>query len=155
MLNKVIEEYQYENFLLSSNPDKLDFRVIHKYLSENSYWAQNIPMNIVKRSVENSVCFGLYDMEKQIGLTRVITDKATFAYLADIFVLDEYRGKDLGTWMIEKVMKSSELHGLKRWQLSTRNAHSFYEKFGFHALEYPDRHMTIKYNNIYGKSKEK
>ena len=150
-LNNLIEEYLNDEFLLSSDPKKLDTDKIHRYLSKNSYWAQNIPMNVVRKSINNSLCFGLYHGTVQIGLTRVITDKATFAYLADTFVIDEYQGKGLGTWMIETVMKSSELQGLRRWQLSTRDAHKFYQKFGFQSLEYSDRHMTIKYHNNYKK----
>jgi GNAT superfamily N-acetyltransferase len=152
MLNNLIEEYLNGEFLLSSNPEKLNLDIIHGYLSKNSYWSQNIPMNVVRRSINNSLCFGLYHGTVQIGLTRVITDKATFAYLADTFIIEEYQGKGLGTWMIETIMKSSELQGLRRWQLSTRDAHSFYQKFGFHSLEYPDRHMTIKYYNVYKKN---
>ena len=154
MLNNLIEEYQNGEFLLSSDPEKLDMNIIHNYLSKNSYWAQNIPLSVAERSLNNSLCFGLYYKKSQIGLVRVITDKATFAYLADTFVIDEYQGKGLGTWMIETVMKSSELLGLRRWQLSTRDAHNFYQKFGFHALEYPDRHMTIKNHNVYKKNSD-
>ncbi len=152
MPNNLIEEYQKGEFLLSSDPDKLDLDMIHGYLSKHSYWAQNIPSIVVERSLKNSLSFGLYHKKKQIGLVRVITDRATFAYLADTFVIDEYQGKGLGTWMIETVIKSSELQGLRRWQLSTRDAHDFYQKFGFHALEYPDRHMTIKNHNVYKKN---
>ncbi|MHA1473648.1 MAG: GNAT family N-acetyltransferase [Promethearchaeota archaeon] len=154
MLNNLIEEYLNGEFLLSSDPKKLDIDIIHGYLNKNSYWAQNIPKNVVRRSINNSLCFGLYHGTVQIGLTRVITDKATFAYLADTFVISEFQGKKLGTWMIETIMKSSELQGLRRWQLSTRDAHSFYHKFGFHSLEYPGRHMTIKYHNVYMKNSD-
>ena len=140
--------------MLSSDPEKIDLDKVHVYLSKHSYWAQNIPINVVKRSLKNSLCFGLYHGTEQIGLTRVITDKATFAYLADTFVIDEYQGKGLGSWMIELVMKSSELQGLRRWQLSTRDAHRFYQKFGFHLLEYPDKQMTLKNPNVYKKNSD-
>ena len=152
MYNKLIEEYQKEEFLLSSDPEKLDLNKVHVYLSKHSYWAQNIPLTFVKRSINNSLCFGLYHGKEQIGLTRVITDKVTFAYLADIYVLDEYQGKGLGTWMIKTIMKSSELLGIRRWQLITRNAQKFYQKFGFKQIEEPDRHMTIKFNIDYEKN---
>ena len=148
-MNNLVEEYLNGEFLLSSDPKKLDIDIIHNYLSKLSYWSLNIPLNVVERSLNNSLCFGLYRNKTQIGLVRVITDKATFAYLADTFVIDEYQGRGLGTWMIETVMKSSELQGLRRWQLSTRDAHKFYQKFGFQSLDYPDRHMTIKYYNVY------
>ncbi len=151
-LNNLIEEFLHDEFLLSSDPKKLDIDIIHRYLNKHSYWAQNIPLNVVERSLNNSLCFGLYRNKTQIGLVRVITDRATFAYLADTFIIDEYQGKGLGIWMIETVMKSSELQGLRRWQLSTRDAHKFYQKLGFQSLEYPDRHMTIKYHNIYKKN---
>ena len=154
MLNNLIEEYLNGEFLLSSDPEKLNLDIIHGYLSKHSYWAHNIPLNVVKKSLNNSLCFGLYHKKKQIGLVRVITDKATFAYMADTFVIDEYQGKGLGNWMIETVMKSSELQGLRNWQLSTRDAHEFYRKFGFQSLEYPDRHMTIKFHNVYKKNSE-
>jgi len=146
----LIEEYQNGEFLLSSDPEKIDLDKIHLYLSKHSYWAQNIRIDLVRRSINNSLCFGLFHMEEQIGLTRVITDKATFAYLADIYVLDEYQRKGLGTWMIEQVMKSSELQGIRRWQLITRNAQKFYHKFGFKSIEEPERHMTVKFHVDYG-----
>ncbi len=146
----MIEEYQKGEFLLSSDLEKIDLDKVHLYLSKHSYWAQNIPINLVKRSINNSLCFGLYHEKEQIGLTRVITDKASFAYLADIYVLDKYQGKGLGTWMIKNVMKSSELQGIRRWQLITRNAQKFYQKFGFKSIEEPDRHMTVKFQVNYG-----
>lgn len=149
MLNNVIEEYQKGEFLLSSDPEKLDLDIIYEYLSKKSYWAQNIPLNLVKRSLNYSLCFGLYHRKKQIGLTRVITDRATFAYLGDIFIVDEYQGKGLGTWMIRCILKSPELQGLRRWQLSTRDAHKFYQQFGFHSLKNPEGAMTIRNHDNY------
>ena len=88
-MNNLIEEYLNDEFLLSSDPKKLDIDIIHRYLSKNSYWAQDIPLNVVERSLNNSLCFGIYHKKKQIGLVRVITDKSTFAYLADTFVIDD------------------------------------------------------------------
>lgn len=129
-------------FRVSTDPARLDLTAIHSYLAR-SYWAEGIPREVVARSLEASLCFGLYEEELQIGLARVITDRATFAYLCDVYVLEEYRGRGLGRWLMETVMSHPDLQGLRRFSLVTRNAHGLYTPLGFAPLAQPDRHMEI------------
>jgi GNAT superfamily N-acetyltransferase len=128
-------EVKRDPFLVSTDPSLLDIDVIHHYLSTGSYWAINIPRETVERSLQNSICFGVYHLQQQIGLSRVITDKATFAYLADVFILPEYRGKGLSKWMMEVIHAHPELQGLRRWMLGTKDAHGLYEQYGWTALD--------------------
>ncbi len=102
----IIREFSKDNFLISTDPKKLQLKVIHNFLS-NSYWSKNIPFEIVQKSVENSFCFGIYKGEDQIGFARLITDYTTFAYLADVFILEEFRGKGLSKWLMEVMIKLS------------------------------------------------
>lgn len=140
------------DYTFSTDKTKLDLQVIHLFLS-NSYWAQNIPVEIIKTSIENSMCFGVYHKEKQIGFARVITDCATFGYLADVFILEEHRGKGLSKKLMEYIMSQPELKGLRRFMLATRDAHKLYEQYGFKQLAKPDRIMEIVVPDIYLKSK--
>jgi GNAT superfamily N-acetyltransferase len=119
---------------------RFDLDVIHGYLTR-SYWAVGIPRAVVARSIAGALCFGLFDGETQIGFARAITDRATFAYLADVFVLESHRGRGLGVWLMECVMAHPDLQGLRRWSLVTRDAHALYGRFGFTALSAPDRWM--------------
>lgn len=125
--------YELRNgiYCISTNRTLLNMECIHNYLSNESYWAANIPKEIVIRSIENSLCFGLYVDDSQIGFARVITDKATFAYLADVFVLKEYRGKGLSKWLMQVIHEHPELQTLRRWMLGTRDAHGLYKQFGW------------------------
>jgi GNAT superfamily N-acetyltransferase len=139
---------------ISDEKEKLNVAYIHNYLSKNSYWAANIPLEIVKRSIDGSVCFGIYDNDgAQIGFARVVTDKATFGYLADVFVDEQSRGKGLSKWLMEVVMNYPQFQGLRRWMLGTRDAHGLYEKFGFEPLENPSRIMHIHKTDVYKKIK--
>ncbi|HEY3251540.1 MAG TPA: GNAT family N-acetyltransferase, partial [Ignavibacteria bacterium] len=104
-----------DNFLISTDKSKLDIELIHNYLCNHSYWANGIAFDTVNRSIENAVCFGLYDNDRQVGFARVITDKATFGYLGDVFVLESHRGKGLSKWLMECVLKHPELQGFRRW----------------------------------------
>lgn len=124
-------EIQNKEYTISTDTEKLDIKVIHKYLSKESYWAKNIPFNIIKKSIENSFCFGVYIDNKQIGFARLVTDKATFAYLADVFILPEHRNKGLAKWLMITIHEHPELQGLRRWILATRDAHKLYEQFGW------------------------
>jgi GNAT superfamily N-acetyltransferase len=133
---------------ISTDPARLDIEAIHAYLSR-SYWAEGIPKDVVAKSIQSSVCFGLYDGARQIGLARVITDKATFAYLCDVYVLEEYRGHGLGKWLMEAVSAYPDLQGLRRFVLLTRDAHGLYEKFGFTPLKDPGRYMEIARQGSY------
>jgi GNAT superfamily N-acetyltransferase len=135
---------QKNNFSISTDKTKLDIDVIHNYLCNESYWAKNIPVEIVEKSIEGSFCFGIYDDDKQIGFARVVTDHATFAYLADVFILDGYRGKGLSKMLMKEIMGHPSLQGLRRWMLATRDAHGLYTQFGFSPLDKPERIMGMK-----------
>lgn len=146
-----IYEAVKDNFFISSDKRKLQVLFIHNYLSKESYWAKNIPSEIVEKSIEGSVCFGLYvqdvediSVKRQIGFARVVTDCATFGYVADVFIAEQYRGHGLATWMMETVMKHPDLQGLRRWMLATKDAHGLYTKFGFLPLDKPERIMGFK-----------
>lgn len=140
---KIYEAVKGE-FSISTDRSKLDIEVIHDYLSKESYWAKNIPLDIVRKSIDGSFCFGVYHFRKQTGFARVVTDHATFAYLADVFIVLEYRGKGLAKWLMEEILKNPELQGLRRWLLATRDAHGLYMQFGFTPLDKPERIMGLK-----------
>jgi len=141
------------NYLLSTDKNKLDLEFIHRELT-NSYWAPGIPFEIVKLAAEHSLAFGLYENEKQVGYARVISDYATFAYLADVFITESARGRGLSKWMMEGIMSHPQLQGLRRFMLATKDAHSLYEKFGFHAMKTPERMMEITRPDIYKNPKK-
>jgi len=136
-------ERKSEEFVISTDPARLDVGAIHAYLTR-SYWAAGIPKDIVAKSIEGSLCFGLYEAGRQIGLARVITDKATFAYLCDVYVLEDYRGRGLGKWLMSAVQSHPDLQGLRRFVLITQDAHGLYEQFGFSLLKEPARYMEIR-----------
>ena len=144
---KIYETSQNE-FVISTDKSKLNVDTIHNYLCNESYWAKNIPVEIVKKSIDGSCCFGLYvnenSISKQIGFARVISDCATFGYLADVFILDAYRGKGSSKWLMETIMNCPDLQGLRRWLLATKDAHGLYTKFGFSPLDKPERIMGFK-----------
>ena len=135
-------------FEISTDPARIDLAAVHAFLT-NSYWAAGIPLETVERSIRNSLCFGIYQRNCQVGFARVITDRATFAYLGDVFVLPEYRGQDLSKWMMECIMAHPELQGLRRWSLLTRDAHGLYRQFGFTELKSPQRWMERHDPEIY------
>jgi GNAT superfamily N-acetyltransferase len=137
--------------LVSTDNSKLDIGMIHDYLTNQSYWAKNIPRDVVERSIGNSLCFGIYEGEKQIGFARLVTDKATFAYLADVFILEDHRGKGLSKWLIEVIQTHPDMQGLRRWMLGTRDAHGLYEKFGWTVLDEDTRKrfMQRHFKNVY------
>jgi GNAT superfamily N-acetyltransferase len=131
-----------DKFFISTDKSKLDILTIHKYLSERSYWARGRPLETVKKSIDNSLCVGIYDRnDTLLGFGRVITDYAVFAWIIDVFILEEHRGQGLGKRLIEYIMDFPELKHLKRWQLVTDNAHGLYEKYGFVRLAAPEKHM--------------
>ena len=132
-----------KGYKISTDQDLLDLDVIHNYLSNVSYWSKGITKEKVQRSIENSMCFGVYKDGKQVGLARVVTDKAIFAYLCDVFILDEYRGNGLSKWLLQTILAHPDLQGLKRWILATLDAHGLYKQFGFAPLSNPDRWMDI------------
>jgi GNAT superfamily N-acetyltransferase len=137
-----IQEQTRDGFLISTDPAKLQPDEIFAYLSR-SYWAKGRSREVVERALQGSLCFGLYLDGRQIGLARVVTDFATFAYLCDVYVLEEFQGRGLGKWLMSAVMAHPELQGLRRWMLATRDAHSLYRQFGFTELKTPERWMEI------------
>jgi len=134
---------------VSTDKARLDIDLIHKFLSEDSYWAKNIPRVVVERSIDNSLCFGAYDGRDQAGFTRVVTDYAVFAYIGDVFVLPAHRGKGVSKMIMKAIRSHPDLQGLRRWALATRDAHGLYEKFGWRSLENPERMMEIVDPEIY------
>jgi GNAT superfamily N-acetyltransferase len=129
-------------FLVSTDTERLDLDVVHGFLTR-SYWAAGIPREVVARSIPHSLCFGLYEWGRQIGFARVVTDRATFGYLADVFVLESHRGRGLSKWLLRAILDHPDLQGLRRFALATKDAHGLYAQFGFTALLAPERHMEI------------
>lgn len=142
-----VEERQ-DAFVISTDPARLDVQAIHAYLTR-SYWAAGIPLATVERCIKGAICFGVYDDGRQIGFARAITDRATFAYLADVYILESHQGRGLGKWLLRVIMAHPDLQGLRRFSLATRDAHGLYAQFGFTPLQAPDRHMEIARPNIY------
>jgi GNAT superfamily N-acetyltransferase len=136
---------------IDTDPRRLDRGVIHGFLCE-SYWAAGIPRDVVERSIENSLCFGVYENGRQVGFARLVTDRATFAYLADVFVLESHRGRGLAKHLMAAILAHPEVRGLRRWLLATRDAHGLYAGFGFRALPRPDRFMELHDPQVYSRS---
>ena len=136
-----------QGYSISTDPARLDVDAIHAFLT-TSYWCAGIPKEIVEKSLRRSLCFGLYYEDRQVGLARVITDESTFAYLCDVYVLEEHRGRGLGHWLMEAVMSHPSLQGLRRYHLVTRDAHSLYRDFGFASLASPEGHMEIRRRDV-------
>jgi GNAT superfamily N-acetyltransferase len=130
-----------DNFTISDEPERLRPEVIVQYLAR-AYWSNQRPRAVIEKSLKHSLCFGVYENQTQIGFARVVTDHATFAYLADVFILESHQGHGLGKWLVQTILEHPDLQGLRRWMLATRDAHGLYAQFGFTALENPDRYMT-------------
>jgi GNAT superfamily N-acetyltransferase len=142
-------EYRQGEFLISTDRSRLDINVIHCFLT-NCYWAKGIPQEIVARSIEHSLCFGIYDGGgTQAGFARIVSDYATVAYLGDVFVLESYRGRGLSKWLMECIMQHPALQNLRRWILLTRDAHGLYSQFAFTPIETPERYMELHRPNVY------
>jgi N-acetylglutamate synthase-like GNAT family acetyltransferase len=146
-------EIQQDNILISTDKSKLQLDIIHDYLSKKSYWAEGIPKETVQKSIENSLSFGIYLQQEneliQVGFCRIISDLATYAYLADVFVLEEHRGKGISKLLMETILKHPDLQGLRRWVLATADAHGLYAQYGFTSLDKPENFMQIKVINPY------
>jgi GNAT superfamily N-acetyltransferase len=142
-MNPTTSEWYQGEYVISSDLLRLNVSQIHDYLSHSSYWASGRRLDVVQRSLENSLCFGLYkssnDGEQQIGFARVVTDYATFAWLADVFVVEEYRGQGLAKWLMGVICEHPRLQGLRRWLLATKDAQELYRRFGFSELREPER----------------
>lgn len=143
-------EWRRGEYLISTDRARLDVALVHKFLSESSYWATGRPRAVVERSIEHSLAFGIYrgerppeeqQQQQQIGFGRVITDYATFAWIADVFVLDEFRGRGLGRWLSEVMIAHPDLQGFRRWALATKDAHELYRRVGFQELQHAARWM--------------
>jgi N-acetylglutamate synthase-like GNAT family acetyltransferase len=151
-------EHRRDAYLVSTDPARLDLEAIHAYLVR-SYWSEGIPRALVARSLENSLCFGLYvvgardsaglEQLTQVGFARIISDRTTFAYLCDVYVLEEHRGRGLSKWLLEVVRAHPDLQGLRRFLLATRDAHGLYAKFGFTPLARPETFMAIARPGLY------
>jgi len=142
-------EIREGDLLISDDPALLDRALIHRFLSERSYWAKGVPRDVVDRSIEHALCFGIYDAGRQVGFARVVTDSATFAWLADVFLVEERRGRGLSKRLLAAVLAHPRLQGLRRIMLGTLDAHRLYEQFGFAPIKNVERFMEILRLNPY------
>src|SRR6186713_1923780 len=137
------------DYEISTDPRRLDVAAIHKFLAEDSYWSRGIPRSTVERAIENSLCFGVYHGAAQVGFARVVTDRSTFALLADVFVLEAHRGKGLSKALMRRVVEHEDLQGLRRFLLLTSDAHGLYSQFGFKEIGSPARFMEVLRPDVY------
>ena len=138
------QSFQRGDFEISTDPNRLNANAIHEFLSQRAYWAIGRPLETVLRSLQNSLCFGVYHYDRQIGLARVITDYATYAYLCDVYIIEDYRGQGLGVWLIDSVLKHPGLQKLRKFSLTTRDAQDLYRRFGFTEVTEPHRYMNLR-----------
>ena len=146
-------EWTKEDFTITTDRQKIDLNYVHWFLSQ-SYWAESIPKETVEKSIQGALCFSVLYLNHQVGFARVITDRATFAYLADVFIDENFRGRGLSKWLMEVIVNHPELQGLRRLLLATRDAHGLYSQFGFTALTHTDRWMQIHKPDVYKEAKE-
>jgi GNAT superfamily N-acetyltransferase len=139
-------DWRRGEYLISTDRNRLNERIIHEFLAKRSYWAEGLSVDTVTRSLDNSLNFGVYKDEEQVGFARVVTDYATFAWVADVFILESYRGQGLSKWLLEVILSHPELSGFRRWVLATKDAHELYRQYGFAELRNPSRWME-KVNN--------
>jgi len=145
----MIDDHRRGEFLITTDPARLDLDVIHGFLTR-CYWAKGIPRDVVARSIEHALCFGVYDGSgAQVGFARVVSDFATVAYLGDVFVLESHRGHGLGKWLMECITQHPALRNLRRWILLTRDAHGLYAQFGFTPVKAPERYMELHRADVY------
>jgi len=150
-----IAEQRRGEFLVSTDPRRLDLGVVHQFLT-NCYWAKGIPREVVERSIQHALCFGIYDGSgAQVGFARVVSDFSTVAYLGDVFVLESHRGRGLGKWMMQCILAHPALEGMRRWILVTRDAHGLYKQFGFTALQSAERYMELHRPDVYEMGKKR
>jgi GNAT superfamily N-acetyltransferase len=136
-------EHQRDGYTISTDKTRLDIGLIHDFLSEDSYWAQDRPYDVVERSIDHSLCFGVYAGTEQVGFARVVTDYVTFAWLCDVFIVESHRGRGLGKWLVETIVAHPDLDGIRLFILATRDAHELYRGYaGFEPLEVPDKWMV-------------
>ena len=143
-------EWFKDNFCITTDKGKIDIAYVHQFLAQ-SYWAKNIPLSVVQQSVKGSLCFAVLYNKKTIGFARVITDEATFAYLADVFIDEPYRGIGLSKWLVQTILAYPSLQHLRRFMLATRDAHGLYSQFGFEPISHPERWLQIHKPDVYKK----
>jgi len=146
-------EWTKDDFKITTDKDKIDVSYVHWFLT-HSYWAEGIPIETVERSIEGAFCFSVIYLNHQVGFARVITDKATFGYLADVFIDENFRGKGLSKWLMDVIINHPDLQGFRRFMLATRDAHGLYAQFGFSPLTNTDRWMHIHNQHAYKQPKE-
>jgi len=149
-VNDVPYERRHAGTVVSTDRSRLDVDLVHRVLS-GTYWAKDIPRDVVERSIAGSIAFGLFEEDRQVGFARVITDLATYAYLSDVFVLEECRGRGLGDWLVESILLHPQLQGLRRFALITRDAGPLYARHGFSAPASPSGYMEIVDRDVYAK----
>ncbi len=142
------QEWRLGEYTISTDKHLLDLSAIHSFLTR-SYWAEGIPFETVKKSIEHSLNFGVYTQEEQVGFARVITDYATYAYIGDVYILEDYRGQGLSKWLMQVITDHPDLQGLRRWTLITRDAHALYRKTGFTEPQNPERYMEKTIPDVY------
>ena len=145
-------ERKKNGYLISTDKSLLDVDAVHQFLSQSSYWAENIAKSVVQKSIDHSLCFAVYHQNKLVGFARVISDFATFAYLADVFIVQGHRGKGLSKWLMQTIVEHPHLQGLRRFTLATRDAHGLYAQFGFTLFDKPERWMHIHDPDVYKKT---
>ena len=145
-------EWKKDDYLISTDRSKIDLNVVHNFLTY-SYWSENISKELVQKSIDNSLCFAVYHCEDLVGFARVISDFATFAYLGDVFILPEQRGKGLSKWLMQVIIDHPDLQGLRRFTLATRDAHGLYAQFGFTLFDKPERWMQKHDPGVYKRKK--
>lgn len=155
-MNSANKSWEKENFLISTDKTLLQIYRIHQFLTKEAYWSVDIPQEVVAKSIEHSLCFGLYDASnnnQQVGYARIVTDFSSFAWLCDVYIEKDFRKKGLSKWLMECVMSHPSLKNLRRICLATKDAHELYKKFGFEVTKTPDNWMEIKDNDLYKKMK--
>lgn len=138
-------------YFISTDKSRLDIDLVHNFLT-NCYWAEGVPRDVVRRSIDNALCFGVFHGSQQVGFARVVTDHATYAYIGDVFIVESHRGRGLAKRLMKTIMEHPELQDLRRWSLVTRDAHGLYQQFGFTALVHPERYMELRDPNVYKRS---
>lgn len=141
-------EWTHGEFVITTDPARVDLEVVHRFLT-GAYWCEGIPREVVERSLRGSLPFSMWHGERQVGFARVVSDRATFAWVGDVFVLESYRGRGLSVWLMRVVCGHPELQGLRRWMLATRDAHRLYDKVGFTPLHAPERFMERWVPDVY------
>jgi GNAT superfamily N-acetyltransferase len=145
----LLSDLETNGFVFSADRARLDVPYIHQYLSERSYWAQHIPLEVVQRSIDNALCVGIYHDGKQVGFARLVTDYATFGYLGDVFVDEAYRGRGLSKQLMKYIFEAEPLQGFRRMVLVTSDAQGLYSQYGFKPLDHPERYMEVRRTNVY------